>query len=108
MRCRRAIRTVFVYALLGAVATVLSSWAIHAVQFYRANAARQQTGGFLTSVPWPVEHDLARLYGINPTARDGEPGIDADHPVGDLIFYGDPWIGPGPSKPASIDADRTW
>jgi hypothetical protein len=33
MRPRRAIRTVLVYALLGAVATVLTSWAIQTVQF---------------------------------------------------------------------------
>ena len=33
MRCRRAIRTLLVFVLLGAGATVLSSWAIHAVQF---------------------------------------------------------------------------
>jgi hypothetical protein len=39
MRRRRAIRTVFVYALLGAVATVLSSWAIHGVDhLQRGNA----------------------------------------------------------------------
>jgi hypothetical protein len=41
MRCRRAIRTVFVYALLGAVATVASSWAIHG--WHRWSMARAGT-----------------------------------------------------------------
>ena len=108
MRPRRAIRTLLVFVLLGAVATVASSWAIHAVQFYRAKGARQQTVTYLTSVPWPVEHDLARLHGINPTARDGEPAVDVDHPVWDYVLSGDPWIGPGPSQPAIMDADRAW
>lgn len=43
MRCRRAIRTLLVFVLLGAIATVLSSWAIHAFfhrelhRFYQLN-----------------------------------------------------------------------
>jgi hypothetical protein len=41
MRRRRAIRTVFVYALLGAVVTVLSSWAIHG--WHRWNMMRAGT-----------------------------------------------------------------
>ncbi|MFI4883274.1 MAG: hypothetical protein ACIAQU_11900 [Phycisphaerales bacterium JB064] len=79
MRCRRAIRTLLVFVLLGAVATVLTSWSIHAVQFRRAWAGRNQTILFVPSVPWPVEHDLAREHGINPIARDGEPAVDRAH-----------------------------
>ncbi|UYV12611.1 MAG: hypothetical protein NCW75_15125 [Phycisphaera sp.] len=44
MRWRRLVRTVLVYALLGAVATVLSSWAIHCARF---SAARSVSS-------WPV------------------------------------------------------
>ncbi len=101
MRCRRAIRTALVFVLLGAVATVLTSWAIHAVQFRRAWAGRNQTILFVPSVPWPVEHDLAREHGINPTARDGEPAVDDAY-----------WLwafqDPAPPKAAGIDADGAW
>jgi hypothetical protein len=49
MRSRRAIRTVIVYALLGAVATVASSWAIHAVQFWRVRSTTSGTVGWVVS-----------------------------------------------------------
>ena len=38
MRWSRSIRTLVVFVLLGALATVVSSWAIHAVQFREARA----------------------------------------------------------------------
>lgn len=46
MRCHPIIRTLVVYGLLGAVATVLSSWAIHTTHFYarwRAGATSWRT-----------------------------------------------------------------
>lgn len=56
MRWWRLVRTVLVYVLLGAVATVLSSWAIHATQLWRARSTTTLTIG------WTVTHDelLAR------------------------------------------------
>lgn len=45
MRSRRAIAALLVFVLLGALATVLSSWAIHAAQWYARDRA---TGGPLT------------------------------------------------------------
>ena len=46
MRCRRAILTLLVFVLLGTVATVLSSWAIHAVQFWRLHQGSRMAYGW--------------------------------------------------------------
>lgn len=46
MRCRRAIRTLLVFVLLGMVATVLTSWAIHAAQHWRTQQSPRVLDGF--------------------------------------------------------------
>ncbi|MEQ9097114.1 MAG: hypothetical protein RIE32_12720 [Phycisphaerales bacterium] len=76
MRRRRAIRTLLVFLLLGAVATVLSSWAIHAVQFLRWRASGMLP--HITAIPiyWPVDTAIAEGMMIDTTIAPGGIGID--------------------------------
>ncbi len=76
MRRRRAIRTLLVFVLLGVVATVLSSWAIHAVHFWRVRSIASPPQWFVPSVTWPFDPDLARRIDIDTTISPGEIGVD--------------------------------
>lgn len=63
MRSRRAIRTVFVFALLGALATVLSAWAIHLAQYWQRRSLSHWATGWHSIEPKDF-----------PLARNGQPG----------------------------------
>jgi hypothetical protein len=115
MRPRRAIRTVVVYALLGAVATVLTSWAIHAVQYSRASPGpvsvpkpgdRFARVASVPRLPWPVDGGHVAEYGILTAARRGEPVLDPGHWFG--RWMAECYPSASTSKAAMIDADRAW
>lgn len=88
MRWRRLVRTVIASALLGAVATVLSVWAIHAANWFARDRA---TGGPLTywhsgitpmpAGAWPAvrvdDAALLRLHGtvVQPIFSDAQIGV---------------------------------
>ncbi|UYV13698.1 MAG: hypothetical protein NCW75_05290 [Phycisphaera sp.] len=76
MRCRRAIRTVLVYALLGAGATVLSSWAIHSVQFARLRSSPSPPTLAFAPIFWPVDRITAHAMEIDTAVASGELGVD--------------------------------
>ena len=108
MRYRRAIRTLFVFVLLGAVATVLTSWAIHAAQFYHARSAQNPPFEMIPRVWWPVDLELAERHGIDTTIRSGELGIDTDERYLSTLRssyhrMGRPW-----NARAGINADAAW
>ncbi|MEQ9097115.1 MAG: hypothetical protein RIE32_12725 [Phycisphaerales bacterium] len=58
MRWGRAIRTLLVFVLLGAVTTVLSSWAIHAVQRWRTNQSQSHAAWHI-----PAHREYPRAAG---------------------------------------------
>lgn len=108
MRWRRLVRTVLVYVLLGALSTVLTSWAIHAVQSWRAQTVQNRPVEFIPQVWWPVDLELAKRYGIDTTIRSGELGSDTDdgYLAREHSFYGEmgvPW-----RANADINADVVW
>ncbi|MEQ9097116.1 MAG: hypothetical protein RIE32_12730 [Phycisphaerales bacterium] len=108
MRSRRAIRTLLVFLLLGAVATVLSSWAIHAVQFRQLRQSQAPSWGYLPSIIWPLDFAVAREFHIDPDARSGEIALDREAAYWQLLldneFFADA------SLPAAFDlnADAVW
>ncbi len=115
MRGGPSIRTVLVYALLGALATILISWAIHAVRFSRASPGPalvpSPAGSFskiarVPRMPWPVDGGRIAEYGIVTTARPGQPVLDPEH------WFGRWMIEQHPRSPQTAsrlrDADRSW
>ena len=75
MRCRRAIRTALVFVLLGAVATVLSAWAIHALVAWRGSTwfdgkATSSGDAWLRpeSLEWPRDRVPTEYATIAPIA----------------------------------------
>jgi len=56
MRPRRAIRTLIVFLVLGAIATVVTSWAIHALQFWRMHQGSRLAYGWrvMEASEWPL------------------------------------------------------
>ncbi len=108
MRRRRAIRTVVVYALLGAVATVLSSWAIHAVQFWRLSNAAAAPFPVPPAFPWPSDPEVADSWGgINTNPAPGEARIRPDAKSRAASFLDEIWMAHhGPKSP--IDGDDLW
>lgn len=108
MRWRGPIRSAIVYALLGAGATVLTSWAIHGVQFWRATTAQSLVFDFTPRIPWPVDHKRAERRGIDTTIRSGQVGIDESegYLAQEIEYYeeiGRPW-----RARAGINADAVW
>ncbi len=108
MRCRRAIHTLLVFVLLGAAATVLTSWAIHAMQFRRARTAQSPPFEMIPQIWWPVDLELAKRYGIDTTIRSGELGSDTEegYLAEERSFYGEmgaPW-----RAHAGSNADAVW
>lgn len=69
MRPRRAIRTLLVFVLLGATATVLTSWAIHAVHFWRLHRQPLTT--------WPLF--VVRVEQSPPSSAMRDDGVEAWH-----------------------------
>lgn len=108
MRCRRAIRTLLVFVLLGALATVASSWAIHAVQFHRLRTATAPPYPVPPAFPWPRDPEVADLWGgINTNPAPGEPRIWPDSQSYAASFLSEDWMAlHGPKS--SIDGDRLW
>ncbi|MEQ9095993.1 MAG: hypothetical protein RIE32_06990 [Phycisphaerales bacterium] len=78
MRPRRAIAALLVFVCLGAVATVLTSWSIHAVQFWRLRSSAYPPIVFVPYIWWPLDPDLARRVEIDPDIASGEIGIDVN------------------------------
>lgn len=86
MRCRRAIRTPLVFVLLGAVATVLTSWAIHAGQFWLMHQgwrlAYGWTHGSAAEFPRTQADRIATLDAWEPhRVLPHEPGWDSPNRI---------------------------
>ena len=89
MRFRRVIRTLLVCVLLGAGATVLSSWAIHAVRYMLAVPgpkfvpARGTVPSFtilsVPYIPWPVDFERAVELGMLTESPRGQMVIDPQY-----------------------------
>ncbi|MFI4915897.1 MAG: hypothetical protein ACIAS6_05240 [Phycisphaerales bacterium JB060] len=115
MRPRRAIAALLVFVLLGAVATVLSSWAIHAVRFDGAPPRPMMTPSpharfsrivSVPQIPWPVDHERAAEYGIDPAAQRGRTIIDRQHWFGRFL---DEHYPDAQSQASELRlADRSW
>lgn len=115
MRPRRAIRTLLVFVLLGAVATVFTSWAIHAVRFSRASpgplfvpspTTRTSQIARVPRLPWPVDGGRIAEYGIDVSARPGQPVFNPGHGFGRWLAEQHP--GAVLTEPSLRDADRSW
>jgi|GEM_PF-3279697 len=78
MRRRRAIRTLLVFVLLGAIATVASAWAIHTVRFLQLRTSPYAAEVFVPHIWWPVDREVARQAEIDTSIASGEIGIDVN------------------------------
>lgn len=108
MPWRRLVRTVLVYALLGAIATVLSSWAIHAVQFRIASTFGRLSLPRTPTVFWPVPHQDARQLGLDPAAATALGAIDTGHWNWMLIESHYEHLFAPRAMAREINADRLW
>ena len=108
MRWPRVVRTVLVYALLGALATVLTSWAIHAAQFWRLRTSAAPPTLAFGPIYWPVDRAAAQDMEIDTTIASGALGIDTSG--GFWQFAPEAVLNErhGLATAMDINADRAW
>lgn len=107
MRVRRAIRNVVAYALLGVAATVLSSWALHEVQQWRAIRAARHTPWHLPEASTNAGHASPsghRIAGPWRAHRRVPPGFEWAELSRAGFFWRSSWSGRG--WEASVEAIR--
>ncbi len=108
MRCRRAIRTALVFVLLGVVATVLTSWAIHAAQFRLASGVSSPPRQYVPEILWPIDHERAHRFDIDTTIRSGQIGIDPANAYWHRVLTDDYEPSVIPPMAPRINADAAW
>ncbi|MEQ8316442.1 MAG: hypothetical protein RIE77_11250 [Phycisphaerales bacterium] len=108
MRWGRAIRTLAVFVLLGMVATVLSSWAIHGAHSWRVQSIASPPQSFVPGVTWPFDPDRAQRIDIDTTISPGEIGVDLQGSIWVELRKSRAAGAPYLSEAHGVTADAVW